>query len=49
MVVELEKSSSEGSISQSHLFDRGGGTGFGSKWLPFWPCTINNIQKKKQN
>lgn len=40
MVTELEKSSSAGSISQSHLLGRGGGTGFGSKWLPFWPCTL---------
>lgn len=37
-MCEFVKSSSTGSISQSHLFGRGGGTGLGSKWLPFWPC-----------
>lgn len=36
--TELEKSSSVGSTSQSHLFGNGGATGFGSKWLPFCPC-----------
>lgn len=31
MIFEFEKSNSDGSISQSHLFGNGGGTGFGSK------------------
>jgi hypothetical protein len=37
IIVEVEKFNSVGSISMSHLLDKGGSTGLGSLWLPFSP------------